>query len=132
LGAVLGYLAAGMLLGSSGLGAMAWLGGEIAPTLEIAEFGVVLLLFLIGLELEPRRLWVLRKPVFGLGGAQVLATAAVAGGVCLLLGLAWRPALLVGLVDTFGKVLLPSVSGMLVYMLMAAVLLWKPEGLFKQ
>ena len=40
--------------------------------------------------------------------------------------------LLVGLVDTFGKVLLPAVSGMLVYMLMAAVLLWKPEGLFKQ
>ena len=97
LGAVLGYLAAGMLLGPSGLGAMAWLGGEIAPTLEIAEFGVVVLLFLIGLELEPRRLWVWRKPGFGLGGAQVLATAAVAGSVCLLLGLTWQPALLVGL-----------------------------------
>jgi branched-chain amino acid transport system permease protein len=45
---------------------------------------------------------------------------------------ALAPALLIGLVDTFGKVLLPEVAGMLVYMLMAAVLLWKPEGLFKQ
>src|SRR5690349_23334948 len=70
LGAVLGYLAAGMLIGPWGLG----LAGDVDATLEFAEFGVVLLLFLIGLELEPRRLWVLRHSVFGLGGAQVAVT----------------------------------------------------------
>lgn len=93
LGAVLGYLAAGMLIGPSGLG----LAGETGATMEIAEFGVVLLLFLIGLELEPRRLWVLRRAVFGLGGAQVLASAAVIGAVALALGLDWRAALVAGL-----------------------------------
>src|SRR6185503_13106440 len=67
LGAVLGYLAAGMLIGPSGLGMV----GDAESTLHLAEFGVVLLLFLIGLELDPARLWALRQPVFGLGGAQV-------------------------------------------------------------
>jgi glutathione-regulated potassium-efflux system ancillary protein KefC/glutathione-regulated potassium-efflux system protein KefB len=93
LGAVLGYLAAGMLIGPSGLG----LAGETGATMEIAEFGVVLLLFLIGLELEPRRLWVLRRAVFGLGGAQVMVTAMAIGAICLALGLDWRAALVAGL-----------------------------------
>ena len=67
-------------------------------------------------------------------GSQVLImcfVVVVIGGIGSVKG-ALVSALLVGLVDTFGKVLLPSMSGMLVYMLMAAVLLWKPEGLFKQ
>jgi branched-chain amino acid transport system permease protein len=67
-------------------------------------------------------------------GSQVLImcfVVVVIGGIGSVRG-ALISALLVGLVDTFGKVLLPSISGMLVYMLMAAVLLWKPEGLFKQ
>jgi branched-chain amino acid transport system permease protein len=67
-------------------------------------------------------------------GSQVLImcfVVVVIGGIGSVRG-ALIAALLVGLVDTFGKVLLPSVAGMLVYMLMAAVLLWKPEGLFKQ
>ncbi len=93
LGAVLGYLAAGMIIGPWGLG----LAGEVEATRELAEFGVVLLLFLIGLELEPRRLWVLRRPVFGLGGAQVIATAAVLGLVAYAFGLGWRGALVTGL-----------------------------------
>jgi glutathione-regulated potassium-efflux system protein KefB len=93
LGAVLGYLAAGMLIGPWGLG----LGGDVDATLEFAEFGVVLLLFLIGLELEPRRLWVLRHSVFGLGGAQVAVTGLVLGGACLALRLDWRAALVIGL-----------------------------------
>ena len=67
LGAVLGYLAAGMVIGPWGLGVVP----HVEATLNFAEFGVVLLLFLIGLELEPSRLWALRRPVFGLGGAQV-------------------------------------------------------------
>jgi branched-chain amino acid transport system permease protein len=67
-------------------------------------------------------------------GNQVLIicfVVVVIGGIGSIRG-AFVAALLVGLVDTFGKVLLPHLAGMLVYMLMAAVLLWKPEGLFKQ
>ena len=60
LGAVLGYLGAGMLIGPFGLGMI----GEVESTLQFAEFGVVLLLFLIGLELRPKRLWAMRAAIF--------------------------------------------------------------------
>jgi glutathione-regulated potassium-efflux system ancillary protein KefC/glutathione-regulated potassium-efflux system protein KefB len=93
LGAVLGYLAGGILIGPWGLG----LAGDVGSTMEVAEFGVVLLLFLIGLELEPRRLWVLRHSVFGLGGAQVAATGLVLGAAALWFGFDWRAALVIGL-----------------------------------
>ncbi len=73
LGAVLGYLVAGMLIGPWGLGVV----GAVEQTIQFAEFGVVLLLFLIGLELDPARLWTLRRTVFGLGGAQVGVTGAI-------------------------------------------------------
>lgn len=92
LGTVLGYLAAGMLIGPWGLGVI----GEVNATLEFAEFGVVLLLFLVGLELQPSRLWVLRQPVLGLGGAQVLATGFALAGVSLAFGLSWQAALVAG------------------------------------
>src|SRR5258706_4717641 len=92
LGAVLGYLGAGMLIGPFGLGMI----GEVESTLQFAEFGVVLLLFLVGLELQPSRLWVLRRPVFGLGGAQVLATGAVLAGFALAFGVSWQAALVAG------------------------------------
>jgi glutathione-regulated potassium-efflux system protein KefB len=65
--------------------------------LPAAELGVVLLLFLVGLELEPRRLWELRRPVFGLGSAQVLLTASALGLGALALGMPWRAALVAGL-----------------------------------
>src|SRR5208283_3410912 len=78
LGAVLGYLIAGILVGPWGLGVI----NDVDATLEFAELGVVLLLFVIGLELEPARLWALRAPVFGLGTAQMLITTVVAAGVC--------------------------------------------------
>ncbi len=75
LGAVLGYLGAGMLIGPHGLG---WVhGGSTLDTLS--ELGVVLLLFLIGLELSPQRLWVMRRQVFGYGALQVLVSAALLG-----------------------------------------------------
>jgi glutathione-regulated potassium-efflux system ancillary protein KefC/glutathione-regulated potassium-efflux system protein KefB len=93
LGAVLGYLVAGMLIGPWGLKLI----GEVGATLHFAEFGVVLLLFLIGLELEPRRLWVMRQSVFGLGGAQVLATGIVLAAVAWGFGLGWGAALVAGL-----------------------------------
>src|SRR6185503_280499 len=75
LGGVLGYLAAGMLLGPWGLGLVA----DSENMRSAAELGVALLLFLVGLELEPARLWNMRRLVFGLGGAQVGLTAAVLG-----------------------------------------------------
>ena len=93
LGAVLGYLAAGIAIGPSGL---ALVGDGIDATMELAEFGVVLLLFLVGLELEPRRLWVLRRPVFGMGSGQVLACGLALGAVGLLAGLDWRAAIVAG------------------------------------
>jgi len=92
LGAVLGYLGAGMLIGPFGLGMI----GEVESTLQFAEFGVVLLLFLVGLELQPSRLWVLRRPVFGLGGAQVLASGATLAVLALAFGFSWQAALVAG------------------------------------
>jgi glutathione-regulated potassium-efflux system ancillary protein KefC/glutathione-regulated potassium-efflux system protein KefB len=92
LGAVLGYLAAGMIIGPWGFGVI----GDVESTLQFSEFGVVLLLFLIGLELEPRRLWTLRNSVFGLGGAQVAATGAVIGLLALAVGFSWQAALIIG------------------------------------
>ena len=78
LGSVLGYLAAGVVIGPSALGVVT----NVEDILHFAELGVVLLLFVIGLELQPSRLMVMRKAVFGLGGAQVIVT----GGVLALLG----------------------------------------------
>lgn len=72
LGSVLGYLAAGIIIGPAALGIVT----DVDEMLHISEFGVVMLLFLIGLELKPSRLWVMRHAVFGIGGAQVLVTAA--------------------------------------------------------
>jgi monovalent cation:proton antiporter-2 (CPA2) family protein len=93
LGTVLGYLAAGVIIGPSGLGLIQ----QVDDTLHIAEFGVVLLLFLIGLELQPERLWKLRRSVFGAGGAQVVVTAALLGAIGAALGLGSSAAFVVGL-----------------------------------
>ena len=73
LGSIIGYLVAGLAIGPWGLGLVT----NVQDILHFAEFGVVLMLFLVGLELEPRRLWSLRHPIFGWGSAQVLACAAV-------------------------------------------------------
>jgi glutathione-regulated potassium-efflux system ancillary protein KefC len=93
MGTVLGYLAAGILIGPYGLKLIA----NVEDALHFAEFGVVLLLFLIGLELEPDRLWALRRPIFGWGGAQVAGVAAALFGAALLLGVGWKLALIAGL-----------------------------------
>jgi len=79
LSSVLGYLAAGLLIGPYGIGFI----GEAEEVLHFAEIGVVLLLFVIGLELQPRRLWVMRRAVFGLGTAQVLCTTLTIAAVLL-------------------------------------------------
>ena len=93
LGAVLGYLAAGVIIGPWALRLVT----DVDNILHFAELGVVLLLFVIGLELQPSRLWVLRKAVFGLGGAQVAVTGAVLAAVGLALGQSWQSALVTGL-----------------------------------
>ena len=80
IGAVLGYLVAGVLLGPYGARLVVLASTRRTEILHFAEFGVVLLLFLIGLELRPKRLWAMRTAIFGLGGAQVPLTGAGAGG----------------------------------------------------
>ena len=92
-GSVLGYLIAGVCIGPAAFGLI----GDVENVLHFSEIGVVLLLFIIGLELQPTRLWALRKPVFGLGAAQVAITAAVLMGVALMLGLEPAPAAVAGL-----------------------------------
>ena len=92
-GSVLGYLAAGIALGPYGLAMV----DDVDRVLHMAEFGVVLLLFIIGLELKPARLWVMRKSVFGLGTAQVALTSVAIGLASMWAGLAFGTAVIVGL-----------------------------------
>ena len=93
LGAIIGYLAAGMAIGPWGLKLVT----NVQDILHFAEFGVVLMLFLVGLELEPKRLWDLRRPIFGWGSAQVAACAAIIMGVAMAFGVDWKIALVAGL-----------------------------------
>jgi monovalent cation:proton antiporter-2 (CPA2) family protein len=92
LGSVLGYLAGGALIGPSGLRLITDV-GEIAG---VSELGVIMLLFLIGLEVRPQRLWVMRRAVFVLGPAQVAVTAAVLAGATHWAGLPWPAAVVIG------------------------------------
>jgi glutathione-regulated potassium-efflux system ancillary protein KefC len=85
LGSIIGYLAAGIAIGPWGLALVT----DAKTILSVAEFGVVLMLFLVGLELEPRRLWSMRRPIFGWGTVQVGASAALMAGVALLFGVPW-------------------------------------------
>lgn len=89
LGSIIGYLAAGIVIGPWGLKLVS----NVQDILHFAEFGVVLMLFLVGLELEPRRLWALRRPIFGWGSAQVLGCTAVLMAVAAAAGVPWRIAL---------------------------------------
>ncbi|MCD9552535.1 glutathione-regulated potassium-efflux system protein KefB [Photobacterium carnosum] len=98
LGSVLGYLIAGIGIGPWGLGLIS----DVDAMLHFSEFGVVLLLFLIGLELNPKKLWQMRKPILGLGGSQVVITsiiiAAIAFGCSRLFpALGWRDAIVIGM-----------------------------------
>ena len=94
LGSVLGYLIAGVIIGP-----VVGLVGEETQTLQhFAEFGVVMMLFLIGLELEPRMLWSMRNRLLGLGGLQVVLSAAAITFISLILGIDWRIALTIGLI----------------------------------
>ena len=91
-GSVLGYLAAGLIIGPAGLRLVT----DVESIAQASELGVVMLLFLIGLELRPARLWVMRRSVLGLGAAQVAVTAAVLALAGHVFGLAWPTAVVVG------------------------------------
>jgi len=96
ISSVLGYLAAGVLIGPYGLG-FVYEVYQVEGILHFAEYGVVLLLFLIGLELKPKRLWTMRGSVFGLGGAQVLVSALLLIPVVTLIGVSLEKAIFVAL-----------------------------------
>lgn len=94
LGSVLGYLIAGILIGPYALGVV----GDQTDIMHFAEFGVVMMLFLVGLELQPSRLWKLRHSILGLGGLQVVLTAAVIFAFCYwFFSMHWQTALAIGL-----------------------------------
>jgi monovalent cation:proton antiporter-2 (CPA2) family protein len=95
LGSVLGYLLAGVVIGPFCFGLV---GTEGQDVMHVAEFGVVMMLFVIGLELRPAILWHMRGPILGLGGAQVLGTAAAVSGLALLLRVPWQIAIAVGFI----------------------------------
>jgi monovalent cation:proton antiporter-2 (CPA2) family protein len=92
LGAILGYLAAGVLLGPWGLGLLT----EVEDIRHLGEFGVIFLLFVLGIELKPHKLWQMRKMVLGLGLGQLLLTAGVLYGFGLLLGVSHNTAMIIG------------------------------------
>jgi CPA2 family monovalent cation:H+ antiporter-2 len=94
LGSVLGFLIAGIALSPL----LQTLGVDIVSIQHFAEFGVVMMLFLVGLELEPKMLWDMRARLLGLGGLQVVVTAALVTSVSMALGIGWSVALAIGLV----------------------------------
>jgi glutathione-regulated potassium-efflux system protein KefB len=105
LGSVLGYLAAGLVIGPYGLA----LFSDPTSILHVAELGVVMFLFIIGLEMQPTRLWSLRRDIFGLGLAQVLTCGGLLTGVGMLAGLSWA----VAFVAAMGFVLTSTATVML-------------------
>lgn len=95
LGSVLGYLLAGIVIGPF---CLRLVGSEGTDVMHFAEFGVVMMLFVIGLELRPALLWQMRAPILGLGGAQVVSTAGLVTLVAVLLGFRWEIGLAVGVI----------------------------------
>ncbi|MFG1174877.1 glutathione-regulated potassium-efflux system protein KefB [Erwiniaceae bacterium CAU 1747] len=93
IGAVLGYLLAGIAIGPWGLGFIS----DVEEILHFSELGVVFLMFIIGLELNPSKLWQLRRSIFGVGAAQVILSAAVLGGLLYLSDFSWQAAVVGGI-----------------------------------
>ncbi len=93
LGSVLGYLMAGIIIGPFGLSLI----GDIEEVMHFTEFGVVMMLFLVGLELKPSLLWQMRTPILGMGGVQVILSSIIIGGVSFIF-LPWQQATAIGLI----------------------------------
>lgn len=100
LGSVLGYLVAGIAIGPAALG---FIGMEGQDIMHFAEFGVVMMLFVIGLELEPSRLWRMRKSIAGLGGLQVGVTTVLVAGLAMLFQVGWKEALALGMITAMSS-----------------------------
>lgn len=118
LGSILGYLVAGAVIGPSGFGLVT----NVGQITDVSELGVTMLLFLIGLELRPHRLWILRKAIFGMGIGQMAPTAVLVAWIAHLAGIAWPPAIILGIGMALSSTaivlpmlnernLLPSVAG---------------------
>lgn len=109
MGSVLGYLVAGIVIGPY---ALALVGNDVKSIMHFAEFGVVMMLFLVGLELQPRVLWQMRTPILGLGGLQVLVTSLFLFLLGLLFGFQWQTALAIGLIMSLSStaIVLQSMS----------------------
>lgn len=93
LGAIIGYLGAGIAMGPWGFGLV----NNVEDILHFAEFGVVLMLFVIGLELQPKRLWELRRPIFGWGLAQMAVCTGILFAAAWAFGFSWRVSLIAGM-----------------------------------
>ncbi len=100
LGSVLGYLIAGVVIGPFGLRLV---GQEGQDVMRFAEFGVVMMLFLVGLQLQPELLWRMRVPILGLGGLQMVANVTLLSGIGLLLGLPWQSSVAIALILPFSS-----------------------------
>ncbi|MGO3275074.1 cation:proton antiporter domain-containing protein, partial [Halomonas sp.] len=94
LGSVLGYLVAGVVIGPI----LGLVGQETNTIQHFAEFGVVMMLFLVGMELDPKALWAMRVRLLGLGGLQVVLTAAAGAAIAWWLGLVWQTSLAIGFI----------------------------------
>jgi CPA2 family monovalent cation:H+ antiporter-2 len=95
LGSVLGYLLAGVAIGPA---CLKFIGQEGTDIMHFAEFGVVMMLFVIGLELEPSRLWRLRKTILGMGGMQIGVTSVVVAALAMVFGIDWKQAMVLGMI----------------------------------
>jgi len=93
LGSVLGYLIGGIAIGPWGLKLI----DNVESMLHFSEFGVVLMLFVIGLELEPKRLWSMRRDVFGSGALQLVLCGVALAAAAMMLGMGWKSAMIAGL-----------------------------------
>lgn len=118
MGSVIGYLIVGILIGPYGFKLI----GNTEQIMHFAEFGVIMMMFLIGLELEPKHLWKLRRLIVGLGSFQVLLTATTLTGIGILLGYDWRPSLAISMALTL------SSTALVLQMLQEKNLLKTAEG----
>ncbi len=105
LWSVLGYLIAGIVIGPFGLSLIA----DVEAVMHFTEFGVVMMLFMVGLELKPSLLWELKTPILGMGGAQVIFSSVLIAGIGMAF-LPWQQALAVGLILSLSSCLLKSPS----------------------
>lgn len=94
LASIIGYLGAGVLIGPA---VLKFVGSEGEDVMHFAEFGVVMMLFLIGLEVQPKKLWSMRRSIFGLGGLQVLITTLLMAGAARLFGAPWNESFVIGM-----------------------------------